>query len=277
MNWAPGPTYEVPDPKDGVPNRHESIHTAINYNQPRPTPMPVTRSVYDATFDRAYRERNPYLSGRNRLNADYSVNRDATDSMGYSLGQAINRGIHSAYSTDGKALLTNGLGGAALGVGGIAALNALRSAQGKEKLGWKSRLLAALAGVGAGTALTMQMRGGSPQRTTLNRMEKGASWPQVPLEQMRQDIMARTAQLDYETRNNVRGALGRLSPDDLGSLHRLVTTAFGAAAGAIVTRWLMGKGLLPLVIGGTIGGLLGHRFGGPPRNAFGRTSLDAYR
>ena len=241
---------------------------AVDQDDPKLTPIPVGDETWKATFDPQYRGKNPFLAGRGMLGADYRSNMDGNGAMGYTLGQGLRRAFDAAYQTDGRALATNGIAGAALGLGSIAALNTFRESRDKEPLGWKSRALAALLGAGAGTALTVQMRGGVPQL-----VKSGSSG----LEQMRQDIMARASELDYETRNRVSGALVRLSPADLATLHQLAMTAFGASAGALIARWLSGKGLMPLLLGGTIGAIAGHYFGRRPTNALGRESLDSYR
>lgn len=276
MSYSPGTSIEIPDLVDGVPNRRETIHTAVDQKDPRLTPVPVSRDIWNASFDPAYRKANPFVSGRNRLGSDYRSNMDSEDAKGYDLGQSIRRAMGKAYSTDGRALLTNAGGGAAVGLGGAFALDQLRALQGKPKLGWKSKVLAALLGTGAGVGLTMQMRGGPLPRTTLGR-QKEASAPWQDMEPLRRDIMRATASLDFQTRDRIQGALVRLSPADLVSLRQLIATATGAAAGAMVARWLAGKGLIPMLIGGTVGGLLGRHIGGSETNAFGRRSLDAYR
>jgi hypothetical protein len=83
--------------------------------------------------------------------------------------------------------------------------------------------------------------------------------------------------LDLRGRAGISQALANLGGEDLRSLFRITAVGAGAGAGVIVARWLMGRGLLPTLIGGIVGGGAAYRATQPRLNAFGNPSLESYR
>jgi hypothetical protein len=72
-------------------------------------------------------------------------------------------------------------------------------------------------------------------------------------------------------------ALARADAKDRDDMYRLVRTSIGAAAGVVIARFLRGKGLLPALVGGMVGGALARP--GRPRpiyNGQGQLSILNY-
>jgi hypothetical protein len=69
--------------------------------------------------------------------------------------------------------------------------------------------------------------------------------------------------------------MSSIQRDDLS---RMLSTATGAGVGAIVLRFMRGKGLIPTMVGGILGAVAGYIAGpGPKYNPMGQLSLSNYR
>lgn len=240
-------------------------------------PAPVDPLAYRSTFDKAYRLANPLLAGRGELKSPD----DPTNAFGYRLGGAARRLFNDGQRTDLRSLMTNGGLGALAGVAGSYAWDAVRARRGDDPLGWLGRSLFGLGGAGLGALLTQQMRGGSLPRASIDRGKSASTnWAAGAEQQLRRMLIAEVQgnpSIDSSLRLSVIAALGRIGGSDLQALARAVATVGGAAAGAVIARWLLGKGLIPSLAGAAAGAMFGLSASRPRTNALGRQSLDDYR
>ncbi len=265
--WEPGPRQTVYD-ENGNPTR---AYTAIDTRDPYAPPRVVTKEQFHATFDPYYRKKNPYSAGHDALGISAAEARG--EDSGYLMGQALQRGWQGLHKTDLSAALTEGGIGAAVGLGGVGLANTFREARGMEPLGWKSKLMAGMLGATAGGALSFNMRDGGYKKAS-------TQWSDSAEMLLRSALIRRIAtdqDVDLSVRSQITAALGRLGGADLQLLARVASTFAGAGIGSVVARWLAGKGLISTLSGGILGGAAAWHMSRPATNAFGRTSLDAYR
>lgn len=166
------------------------------------------------------------------------------------------------------------LGGAGLGAGVGHALHDLitdEDEDGKHKRDWKY-WLATLGGAAAG---------GFAGNRLINNTMKSAAWrsPSMDPQAAQANIQAilnalRSAPgLSFNQQAQLMSGVGRLDAQSAAQLRSLLGTAGGAGIGALVARFLMGKGLVPQVMGALLGGVIGnavfgnhgpHTFSGNP-------------
>jgi len=191
------------------------------------------------------------------------------DSLGAGIGRAGRRALPWMQGVGNKlwgngalfgALSTGALGGL-LGYGGASLVNMVRGGSlSPDRVG----ALGALLGAGAGAYL------GSVQKraSTLRSMSP------ADIEQTVIAALAQDSSIDFAQRAAAASAVQSLSSGELKQLVQFLSTAGGATIGALVLRFLMGKGLLPLALGAAAGAMLGSHFS-TPRNALGQRSLGA--
>lgn len=270
--WQQGPD------ENGLPTARDTRNPGAQF-------APITNSQYDATFDKDFRLANPYLAGRDALGSAEIEERDGTDEMGFNIGKRLNKGWASLHRNDWSSLGTNATIGAGLGVGTVSLINTLRDRSGSEPIGWKGRVLAGLLGAGAGGLLTAHMRGFDNSKAAAAFTGFGAAMRPSPVTQqsdmlLRETILRKVIadrDLDLRDRAGISQALAALGGEELRTLFRITAVGAGAGAGAVVARWLMGRGLLPTLIGGIVGGGAAYRATQPRLNAFGNPSLESYR
>lgn len=219
----------------------------------------VSREVYDTTFDRDKR----YEDMGGALQRQYASpiapgGQDPLSRMRDGLAGWLRSAADWSASTDGRAIGGSALLGALL-AGGAGAYQAHRS--GDPMLG--RSLLAALAGASAGAGGMAYLR----NRTAARRnylQEKSASFADDIQQAMLQD-----SNLSRHELRRLLALVEELERADQQKLAQLLRSAAGAAAGAVVARFLGAKGLLSTVAGGMIGAWLtgGER---PHKNKLGQ-------
>ena len=195
--------------------------------------------------------------------------------MGFGVGQGLSSLWQNLHGNDWKSLTTNSALGAAGGFGLMTLLSRLRENNNGESIGFLPKVLAALAGAGGGAALTYDMRSPSKQAAA-----DDVAWGPAA-DRMHRDLILRKTLADRQVPESAKAgiirAMGRLSDREIRSLQRVVATAGGAAVGVLVMRWLVGRGLLSLTAGATLGAFAGSRLFRNGRNTFGREDINDYR
>lgn len=86
-------------------------------------------------------------------------------------------------------------------------------------------------------------------------------------------LLASTPSITDADRQRFIDAAAQLSAAEKIELSRLLRTVSGAAVGVLITRYLVGKGLLPSVLGGMLGAFVGRMTAPQPiYNSFGQLS-----
>jgi hypothetical protein len=146
--------------------------------------------------------------------------------------------------------------------------------EGGERRDWKY-WLSTLGGAAAGGALGKHL--------STSMMGKASAW-RSPDMNMRgaQDAtqsvlsMLRSAPgLSFNQRSQLMAGVGQLDPSSANQLQNILSTGGGAAVGAIVARFLMGKGLGATVVGAMLGGVIGNAVFGSntPRTSTGNPGM----
>lgn len=270
----PTPTYIPPHLRDRVSDFRREADGAVSFSHPDAFPglsgeatrAKVSPDQFSRTFDLPTR----FGALSKAINEQYAPleragvtsARRINDSIALNLRKALNWGT----STQGKAIGTAGLL-AALG-GGIGSY-ALDKYRGQDTSHGKALLLALLAG-GLGAAGTAWGQGRHNRRESF--LSKTAS---TEVAVALQRLLENDPSLSRQDRVRLLDALTRLNTTDMNQVYRLVRTSAGIGAGALVARFLGAKGLLPLLLGGILGGLVagGDR---PRRNAQGQLSIIDY-
>lgn len=205
----------------------------------------VTPEVYDSTFGK-----DRFDLARSAETA-YGVPRQSPTLTSMAHDWIVDkgrRGLNYGLSSEGRAAGTVGLlsalaGGLAGGVGENGSLGR----------GLLYALLAGGAGVGA-TALSQNLhKNREANRTKAASVTKSAFADT--------DLLSLLATNTFIPENDKRmfiAAFARLQAREKDELARLLRVTAGATAGAMIARYLRGKGLLPMVVGGMLGAFVGR-------------------
>lgn len=224
--------------------------------------MPLFRPVYDATkrveegrgtaedFMMAYR--NP---GQVQHTLPYQLGHLYGPGMVQG-AQGVSRGVLSGGMLPG--LLKGGLGAAGLGIilNGLKALTGKADfAPGASALQWGKwgGLLGAL--------------GGGYTQWRKNQFLKGAAWrsPDNNGQEVISQVLAQLRQapgLSFYERGQLMAGVGKLPPASAARLRDMIAMSGGASIGAMVSKFLMGQGLVGQVAGAVLGGSIGRAFFG---------------
>lgn len=213
----------------------------------------IDMKTFRATFDPSHRATNIEAA----LKSQYSGRAGGTNLINtlrdWTADKA--RGLWEAGTANpGRSLATVG------GLGGLigAGLGAFQSARNDEPMLGRSALYGLLgAGLGTGALALMQHLN--------NARQKSASSVDAI-----EDRLDRDHSIGPADRELLVNMVQKLAPPDRDQLAQLLRVGIGAGAGAIVVRFLRGKGLLPMLAGSILGGLAAAFTSGPRTNAFGR-------
>jgi hypothetical protein len=89
------------------------------------------------------------------------------------------------------------------------------------------------------------------------------------------DMISEAPGLGFAQRSHMMAAIPSLSTSQLSRLYQLLSTASGAAIGGIVAHFLMSAGPIGTLVGGALGGAIGHSFFGGPTDAMGYASFNS--
>lgn len=212
--------------------------------------------------------------------------------IGHRLGPKMLSGVSGASDfLWGHGYGQSGLAGAATGSVLSLLANALLRAQGRSEMPyWQAALLGAgaggLAGLG-GSYHRQYYQNKFPKLTTQLGprpvMEKPAAWRSPDMDERAAQAsiqsvlsMVRSAPgLSFNQRAQLMSGVGSLDANSARELQRLLMTSGGAAIGAIVARFLMGKGLGSTVLGAMLGGFMGNALFGnnASRTSTGRPAM----
>jgi hypothetical protein len=82
-----------------------------------------------------------------------------------------------------------------------------------------------------------------------------------------------TAPISASEKGTLIAGLRNLDAWERQQLQRKAMGVTGAALAAVISRFLISKGLIPTAAAAIIGGMAGYHFGSSPRNAYGQYSL----
>jgi len=183
-------------------------------------------------------------------NLGYNLGRWGSNLKDTQLGKTVARGFNHPVS----GFFSGAVPSLLLGAGGQALLNYFGLSN-QYRNPWVTGAITSLLGGALGAGI------GSSRHHWMNKAS-GAwrSGPQDPYQEIYAALQS--AGLDPGTQSEALMAVGQLSPSDASQLASLVGGAFGAAAGALIVRFLTGRGLMRAAIGAGVGGLLGSLFGG---------------
>lgn len=207
-----------------------------------------------ATFDPEYREENFGKAIQDQYRGPQGTT-DGMDRVRDKLTSLLSGAWKSSTATQGRSLAT---AGSLVGLLSATIGAARARGQGGSMLG--NGLLWGMGGAALGTGATYLA-----QRSH-NLREKNASAMGGIMMLLDQD-----RQLSESQRQAIIHALNRLSHTEKQEMSTLMRMGIGAGAGAIAIRYLKGKGLMPALIGGMLGALVGGSTGPSMNfNAFGR-------
>lgn len=244
----------------------------------------MTPETFKSTYDEDYKKEAPLSAAMHA----YRHKGQRQNQMGYILGSEYVRpgyaklkgGLNNFFSTGPTAsALMGGIGGAGLGALGSLGWNAVTQRDVNPKM---VALLSGILGAGiGGLGGYMNQQAGVPRppyedprfkrvsRDDYNAqiqsiMGKTAGWREPGAPSRRNDIAAVTQMLQsapgmsFNEKAHLMQGVSRLSPHDAARLSNMLGTAGGAAVGAIISRFLIGKGLLSTIIGAVTGGVIGN-------------------
>ena len=255
---------------------------------------------WKSTFDQDFQRRKPYLSA---LNGYYNP-AQSTRSLGYSMGKGLSNFRKEWAGTAGDILnkgpLIGGLASAAPGLllGGVGTgLANLLSGNDMGHNVSRNALIAALltGGLGAFSGYTRKYKPTytpyyaqpvSPnkelqeQLQTLTRLRgvKSAMYGEAfsPSSAGSSSVtmaIQNAPGLSFNERSKLIAGVSQLDPTSLQQLARALNNVGGAAVGAIVSKFLLNKGLIGTVLGAIFGGAVAKAVFGTPNNALGQQSM----
>lgn len=220
----------------------------------------ITPDVYDSTFgdkrfNLAEAAENQYgLPGDNKTFA--TMARDWLVRQGRS---GLNYGLSSQGRTVGAAGLLGALAGGTAGF------------LGEEGSASKGLLYALLAGT-AGAGLTAAGQNWQTNRER-NREQAGVTKQAFAAADLL-SLVSQNFSIPDQDKTMFLVAIRRLQDREKDELSRLLRVTAGAAAGALIARYLRGKGLLNTLAGGMIGAFVGRAFSPQPTyNNLGQLSV----
>lgn len=254
------------EPNGDISFRHDEMANGLS--DPELTRKKIDQTQYKQTFDRDYRLKNFNESILKQYGGPDAQPKSYTEELKGKLVEGIRKGLTFGTSSGNRTLGTVGLLSALAG-GGLGAYAGARSGDGVLKKGLLYALLAGALGTGG-----MAYMQAADQRRR-NYLSKQASSPEDVI------IAAVTSagDLSQTQKADILRAIINLQERDRYELSRLIRTAVGAGVGTLVTRFLVGKGLLSSAVGGILGALIGAASARPSikYNALGQVSISNYR
>jgi hypothetical protein len=183
------------------------------------------------------------------------------DNSGRTMANNAGRNLWSHGAVPGAAL--TGGAAAALGYGGARLWNLLAGQERQLAPGHVAAITGLLGAAGGGYL------GNNYQKSA------SAHFAQSPaaIREAAIDAIAADRSLSSFQQSAAASALQNMGSSDLQQLLRSLSTVGGAALGAAIFRFLMGKGLIPMLVGAGVGALAGSHFGGSSTNALGQKTF----
>ena len=251
------------EPDGSVSFAHPENSLGLGIDESR---QKISQEQYKQTFDLAHRRGNFKSSMAGQYAPLQRQPKNTSDNITGWLAEKLNAGLDWGSSSRGKSVATTGLLSALAG----GAAGAYLTHKGGDMSVSKS-LAAALVAGAAGAGVSAYSHGAQDRRAAY--ISKQASDV---------DHIIRTITMDPYMSQAERAACLRaaaiMSDNQRDDLARMLSTATGAGVGAIVLRFLRGKGLIPTMVGGILGAALGYIAGpGPKYNPMGQLTLSNYR
>ena len=251
----------------------------------------MSPETFKSTFDADYKKETPLSAAMHA----YRHRLQPQNQMGYILGAEYGRPSYnklksglSGFFSKGPvdAAFLGGVGGAGLGLLGSLGWNAFNARDVNPKT---VSLLAGLLGAGLGGVggyTNWKAKAVAPPSDTLltrvspedyNKqvqrvMGKTAGWrdPDGPSFRDERNMILQILQsapgMSFNERAHLMQGVNQLSSQDAARLANMLGTAGGAAAGALISRFLLGKGLVSTLLGAVTGGVIGSAlFGNSPQ------------
>ena len=226
----------------------------------------ISQEQYKQTFDRDHRRSNFHESMVKQYAPLQRKPSTGNDGITNWIADKALGGFEWGTSSRGKSVATAGLLSALAG----GAAGAFLTHQGGDMSVSKSLLAALLAGTAGAGAVAYSHNKQDRRQAYLSKQASDV------------DMIIRAITMDPYMSPSERAACLRaaavMENNQRDDLARMLSTATGAGVGAIVLRFLRGKGLIPTMVGGILGAVAGYAAGpGPKYNPMGQLSLSNYR
>jgi hypothetical protein len=260
-----------------------------------------------SSYDPKFRTMHPSYAATHAYHNPYQSDQSLGYSVGRMLGRGYSKGMPFADNILNRGPLVGGMAsaipGALLGALGTGAFNMLSGNPDKTEHTGRNALLGALLTGGVG-AFSSYLRQNKPQfnvpPTAPIQGYNNANLPADRINERQQvnNILSKSAfsmgtekedelislirdvtGLTPEQKNKLITGISKLSLVDLHTLEASLVGASGAALGAIITRFLMNKGLLGTAVGAILGGTVASSLFAPKPavNYLGQTSLPSFK
>lgn len=219
----------------------------------------MDNQTFAATYDPKYKAANPYTAVTQSFDRyDPSLNQPMEALYGKVKSWLPNNRFAGALNESYPQAAGSG---ALVGAGLSAAINFLKNRLTGDSGGYGTAALAggALGGIaGAGLHYNRQ------------HWAKQAAFSFGENRDLEDKIMDASGLTVSEKKMLVK-AIGKLSDKEKKDLKKSLGTAFGASIGAVVAKFLFSKGLIPMAVGGILGGMAGNRIASSQkRNSLGQ-------
>ncbi len=233
---------------------------------PEDSRQKLSQEQYKQTFDQDYRRKNFNAS----MNGQYAPldkrPSNTSEQLTGWIADKLSGGWDWGTSSRGKSVATAGLLSALAG----GAAGAYMGYRGGEPSVSKSLLAALLAGT-AGAGITAYSHNQQDRRDAY--LAKQASDVDTIIRAITMDPYM--SQAERAACLRAAAVMSSIQRDDLA---RMLSTATGAGVGALILRFMRGTGLIPTLVGGIMGALVGYAAApGPKYNPMGQLSLSNYR
>lgn len=242
----------------------------------------MSPETFKSTFDTDYKKEAPLSAAMHA----YRHRLQPQNQMGYILGSEYARpgynklksGLSSFFSKGPvDSAVLGGLGGAGLGLIGSLGWNAFSQRDVNPRM---VTLLSGLLGAGLGGAGGYVNRKAQLPATPINNvptrikpedydaqiqqiMGKTAGWREPGGPSFRDErnmimqILQSAPGMSFNEKAHLMQGINQLSVQDAARLANMLGTVGGAAAGAMISRFLIGKGLVSTLLGAVTGGVIG--------------------
>jgi hypothetical protein len=254
------------DAAGNISFRHDDAANGLS--DPELTRQSISQDQYKKTFDRNYRLGDFNKSIVGQYGGPGAADKSFKESLKDSIVGGIKKGLSFGTATGAGTIGTVGLLSALAG-GGAGAMLGAREGSGILNKGALLALLAGTLGAGA-TAYTQA----ADARRQAYMSKKASSSVDMIIQ-----ALANDRQLTPQQKADALRAIVNLADRDRDDLSRQLRTLGGAGAGVLISRFLVGKGLLSSAVGGILGALIGAASARPPikYNAMGQVSISNYR
>lgn len=212
---------------------------------PPQTIRDMSDEQFGYTFDKDLRKANPYQAMRKGFNPFNPPS--LTDNVANWVGEMGNKGIRGIGNVAQSGAL--GAGAMGIGLGGLGGYGIYKWLTRNKADSDTKKQVAGVVGPTASAILGAALLGGAALSANSYRTKNASSGDLVG--------QIQRSNLSHKEKQDLINGVRKLSNEEKDRLSRSTRGIVGAALGAAVARYLRSKGLLPMIVGGMIGGALG--------------------